>query len=156
MPLVRIKSTSAISATFDASRLTMKHRFAGEEPVDADAVEPSSKLTITVEHLDAVRPSELVQSRIGGDEVFADPAVFARRIGARADDARETGVDPNLVPLGALPHRPRDAQPIERHDAPRIRRPPAEHARQPGHLHREDAPAVGVDDRRGLEIAPDA
>ena len=50
----------------------MKHRFAGEESLDADAVQPSSKPTLTVEHLDAVRPSELVQSRIGRDEVFAE------------------------------------------------------------------------------------
>ena len=69
MPLVRIRSTSAISATFDASRSTMEHRFAGEEPVDADAVQPSGELTVAVEHLDAVRPSELVQSRIRRDEV---------------------------------------------------------------------------------------
>ena len=67
----------------------------------------------------------------------------------------ETGVDPDLVPLGALPHRPRDAQPVERQNAARIRRPPAEHARQRRHLHREDAPAVGVDERRRLEIAAD-
>ena len=100
-----------------------------------------------------MRPSEFVQSRVRRDDLFADPAVFTRRIGAPADDALETGVDPNVVPLGALPHRPRDAQPIERQNAPRIWRPPAEDARQSSHLHREDAPAVGVDDRRGLEIA---
>ena len=62
-----------------------------------------------------------------------------------ADDALETGIDANLVPLGALPHRPRDAQPIERQDAARIRRPPAEHARQPADLHRKEAPPIGID-----------
>src|SRR5258706_381185 len=41
--------------------------------------------------------------------------------GTPADDAREPGVDPNLVPRGALPHRPRDAQPTQRQNAPRIR-----------------------------------
>src|ERR1700730_8418627 len=126
----------------------MKHRFAGEDSPDADAVETSSQLTIAIEHLNAMRPSELVQSRVGGDEVFADPAVFARRIGTRADDACEKRVNPNLEAPGALTHRPRDAQFFERQNAPRIWRPPAEHARQSGDFHREDAPAVGVDDGR--------
>src|SRR4029450_10043650 len=117
----------------------MKHRFAGEESADADTVQPSSKLTLTVEGLDAVRPSELVQLRIGRDEGFADPAVFASHVRTRADGALETGVDPNLIPLGALLRRPRDMQPTERQDTPRIGRPPGEHARQLGRFHREDA-----------------
>ena len=44
--------------------LGVKHRFAGEESVDADAVQPSSQLTITVERLDAVRPVNHVCSRL--------------------------------------------------------------------------------------------
>src|SRR4029077_1564978 len=106
-------------------------RLAGKESVHADAVQSAGKLTLTIEHLHAVGPSEFVESGVGPDEAFVDPAVLARRIGTPADDARETRVHPNLVPFEALPHRPRDAQPIGRENAPRIRRPPAEHARQP-------------------------
>ena len=46
-------------------------------------------------------------------------------------------------------------RPVERQDAARIRRPPAQDVGQRRHLHREDAAAIRVDDRRRLEIAAD-
>ena len=69
--------------------LVVEHRLAGEHAADPDAVESSRQLAVAVEDLDAVRPSEVVQPLVGGDEVVRDPAVLPRRIGAGADHPGE-------------------------------------------------------------------
>ena len=49
-------------------------RLGREEAADPDAVEPARE-PLVVPRLDRVRPAELVQPRVGGDEVLVDPAV---------------------------------------------------------------------------------
>src|SRR5580765_8402200 len=98
----------------------MEHRFPREQPINSNPVQPSGQLTVTTECLDTVRPAEIVKSGVSRDEFVVDPAILARLIGAPTDDVFEGGVDPHLIPPGALTHRPRDAQPFERQNAPRV------------------------------------
>src|SRR5262245_15347408 len=83
--------------------LNVEHRFAAEEAVDAHAVESARESSVAVERLDAVRPAEIVQSGIRGDEIRVDPAVGAGGIGTGANDVVETRVDAYLVARRASP-----------------------------------------------------
>ena len=79
-------------------------RLGREEAADPDAVE-AAREPLVVPRLDRVRPAELVQPRVGGDEVLVDPAVRPARIGAAADDLAERGVDADLVAAGGPAQR---------------------------------------------------
>ena len=132
--------------------LDVKHRLAGEESVDPDAVQASRKTAAAIERLDAVGPAKLVQPRIGLDDLVGDPAALTRRVGAALHHARKAGIHANLVALRALPHRARHAQAIEWQDAARIRRPPAKQPCQLRDAHREQATPIRVNHRRRFEI----
>ena len=95
---------SPSSAAFDAPGAPVELRLGREEPADPDAVEPAGK-PLVVPRLDRVRPAELVQARVGGDEVLVDPAVRPPRIGAAADDLAERRVDADLVAAGGSAQR---------------------------------------------------
>ena len=158
MPPVRMRSTRSHQRDLRGVRLEMKHGLAGEKAIDADAVEPSRQLAVTVERFHAVRPTTLVQGGIGRNEIFADPAMLARGIRAYRPGSRARSRVSIRIPspLCAHAHGPRHLQAVERENAARIRRPPAEHAGQPrSAFHREDTLAICVHDRRRLEIASD-
>src|SRR5439155_9951459 len=71
--------------------LCVKHRFTREQAVDAHAVQTAGQLPAPIEHLDAVRPPELVQLDVRVDELRRDPSALTLRVRARADDVGEAG-----------------------------------------------------------------
>ena len=76
----------------------VEHRLPGEEAADASprtGHRPAHRSS--VHDLDAVRPAELVEPAVGGDERRRDPAPAAGGSGARRHHIGERGVDPDLV-----------------------------------------------------------
>src|SRR5437762_4212200 len=130
--------------------LCVKHRFTREQAVDAHAVQTAGQLPGPIEHLYAVRPAQLVEPLVRGDELRCDPSALALGVGAGANDVGEAGVDADVIALRALPQRARDAQRVEREDAARIGRPPGEERLRRLDDHREDALPVRRDHGRGL------
>ena len=76
----------------------MEHRLAGEQALDAHAVQPTDQFAGGVVDLDRVRPSELVQPGVGVDEVTIDPPALAGRLGAGLHHLAEAGVDLDVEP----------------------------------------------------------
>ena len=148
--------TSAISATFDASRLRWNIDSPANSPLIADAVEAARQLALAIEHFDAVRPAEPVQPRVGGDELAGDPAVFARRIGAGAHHVGEAGIDADVeAPArSAASTASRGADRAARCRADRATTSRACPAAPSTSIGKMPLP-IGVDQRRGLEIAAD-
>src|SRR5262249_10630776 len=83
-------------------------------------------------------------------------SIGSRRVGTRANDAIETGINPYLVARRTASQRFTDAETFERQNAARIRRPPAEYACQTRYLHGKQPMPIGIDERRWFEIAAGA
>jgi hypothetical protein len=119
-----MRSTSPTSAAFEASGARWRHRLAGEQPADGDAVEAAGKPAVVGEGLDAVRPAQLVQATVGVGHPRVDPAAGTPGIGAAGDDRGEGRVDADLVAPQRAPQRPGDPQPLGRQDPARVGGPP--------------------------------
>ena len=71
----------------------VKHGFASEEAVQADAIDSAGELVIHPA-LDAVGMAGLVKTRIGGDELWANPSAFAAgAFSAGSDDFLKRAID---------------------------------------------------------------
>src|SRR5262249_55872045 len=126
----------------------MEHRLAAEQAVDAHAIQTTGEVSLAIEHFDAVRPPQLVQLRVRGDEVAGNPAIGARRVGAGTNDALETCINSYVVAGRAPSQRLRYTQPVKRQDATRIGRPPPEDTGQSGDFHWKQTLPISVDERR--------
>ncbi len=106
----------------DLGRVTLpgEHRLPHKGPAQGDPVEPADKLTVPV-RLDAVGLARLVQARVTGDDLGADPGLVPVRAGPH--HLLEPLVHPNLVDALAdhAPQRLRDVQVLQAEDAPGIR-----------------------------------
>src|SRR5690349_17562641 len=91
----------------------VEHRLAREEPTDAHAVQTARELT-ALPRLDAVRPTELVQTGVRVDERGVDPTVWSRRVGTAEHDVDERGVDANLEAPDGAPQRGGGPEAVER------------------------------------------
>ena len=79
---------------------------------------------------------------------------LARALGAGSDHGVEVEVDGHREPACGRAQRPRDPHIVQRQDPAWIRRPPAQLPAV--HAHREQPRAVGLDERRRLEVRADA
>ena len=79
------RSTVSTKRDLRGVRDSVEHRLAGEEPTDGDAVEPADERPLAAgiaPDLDAVRPAQLVERRVGVDERLVDPPARALGVGA--------------------------------------------------------------------------
>ena len=132
-----------------------EHRLPREEAADLHAVQAADEVALGGPGLDGVRPAEPVQLGVGLDDAGRDPAVRAARVAAGLDDLDERGVDRGRVAAAGLAQRRRHAQPVEREDAARVGRPPADRALGLDR-HREQPRAVRRQQGARLEVGADA
>ncbi len=111
-PPSRMRSTSATTATFDASVTRWNFDSAANRPPMLTPYSPptsaSRSLFVVLPRLHAVRPSEFVQLGVRGDELLVDPTVRTLRVGAAAHHVFERGVDPDLEPSHRTSQRSAD------------------------------------------------
>ena len=96
----------------------VEHRLGREEATARDAVEPAGE-ALGVPRLDRVRPAELVQPRVGDDEVVIDPAVRPRAGRRTRGSPRRSGVDAGSRSRGAARRSERDALKLSSGTIPR-------------------------------------
>ena len=128
----------------------VEHRLTSEQPADRDTVQPAGEPPLVVVRLDRVRPAEPVQPPVRDPYLRRDPPTWAALVSASAQHRRECGVHAHLKSALRLTQRPTHPQPVERHDAPRIRRPPGHGT--PADRHRKHALPVGGEQRPGLQV----
>jgi hypothetical protein len=130
----------------------MEHRFAREEPSHGDAVNPAHELVVEP-GLDAVGVAEPMQARVGVEHVGGDPGVLA--LAAAAHYIVECLVDGEAELAGpdGAGQAARDVEAIEFEDGARLGRPPQD--RIAFVVPREDAAAIGAQQRLGPQIAAD-
>ncbi len=137
---------------------SVEHGLAREQPAERDAVDPACELDapsgILAPGLDAVRDPEPVERDVGLDERLVDPAVWASGIPARAHHRLERLVHRDREPAPRAAERPTDVHTVERHDPPRIGRPPGERPTR-SEAHREQPTRVSTEQRRGSEVRAD-
>src|SRR6185437_3767922 len=120
----------------------MEHRFAEECAAKRHAVEAADQLLV-LPGLDRVSEALVVQQAIAVQDLVVDPGtIFVPLLGAGTDDRPEVGVHADgKAPLANESGQPpRGVKSVERNDAARIRRIPADLAR----LDRHGKPAAGI------------
>jgi hypothetical protein len=133
----------------------VKHRLAGEETTDTDAVEAAGENAVVEgPGLDAVSPAQVVEAAVRLADLVVDPTERAGRISAGVDHRVERAVDPDLIATARLAQRPGHTEPVERDDPAGIGRPPSEELTV-SHVHREQPRPIRVQQRARLEVTAD-
>jgi hypothetical protein len=96
-----------------------------------------------------------MQARVGVDELFVQPAIGARGVGARTDDCLERGVDANVEMPARTPQRSADMQASEPDHATRVGRPPRDRAPALD-SHREHPAPVRREQRSRFQVSTEA
>ena len=122
----RSRSTSPMSATFEASRA----RWNIDSPANRPPIARRTGLRRTRRRARS-RPSAPTRGRgelaVRPADVGGDPPAGPPRVRAGGDHRVEGGVDADLEVARGLPHRARHPQPVQRQHPPLHRRPPAQH-----------------------------
>ena len=148
----RSRSTSPISATFEASRSRWNIDSPANTPPMLDAVQPARQPAVAP-RLDRVHPAQLVQRDVGIADLAGDPAVRPLAVAARVDDLLERRVDPDLEVPCRPAQRLGDDQPVEGQHAAAYGREPAHRIAPSARRHREQPLRVGGEQGAGREVA---
>jgi 5'-3' exonuclease len=133
----------------------VEHRLPGEDPTYLDPVQATDEL-VSFPDLDAVGPTQAMQAHVRPPEFGGDPGPdLVWPVRTCGDDLVEGGVDGRGPPARAQPRAETTwhVDAIQRDDAPRIGAEPGQ--RDTGVGPREDAPTVGVDQCRRIQIGAD-
>ena len=131
---------------------TVEHGLAGEQPAEGHP-EQSPHQAPLAPHLDAVRPPVLVQAHVGPHQPRGEPfAIAVAAAGVR--DLGEGAVHAHLVPPTAQApcHRARDAEPLDRHDPPRVGLVEADRQRRIADVHGKGALTVDAQQHRRVQL----
>ena len=129
----------------------VEHRLPREQAADPHAVEPADQRAVAP-GLDAVRPTELVQPAVRGDERLVDPAVRARRVRAAAYHRLERWFDAHLEARDRAAQRAAAVEAVERDHTARS----GDHQASTPSTRIGNRPApVCIEHRARLEVTPD-